>query len=63
MNRRKERPLQLYLTGLRDAGAMTKNLFGLENWDVFRTNENHVTYFGKEKVGAYTRDIHIFLLE
>ncbi|XP_003747912.1 tRNA methyltransferase 10 homolog A [Galendromus occidentalis] len=61
INRRMEQPLRLYLTGLRDAEAMTKNLFGFENWDVFRAEDDHVSHFGKEKVVYLTGDSEVEL--
>ncbi|XP_022709145.1 tRNA methyltransferase 10 homolog A-like isoform X2 [Varroa jacobsoni] len=50
MNRRADRPLQLYLTGLEGTEYWTGKMPGFDNWDVHQVKSNHVEHFGRDQV-------------
>ncbi|OQR74069.1 RNA (guanine-9-)-methyltransferase domain-containing protein 2-like [Tropilaelaps mercedesae] len=50
LNRRTDRPLQLYLTGLEGTEYWTDKVSGFDKWDIHHVKSGHAEYFGKDKV-------------
>lgn len=53
MNRRADRPLQLYLTGLEGTEYWTGKMPGFDNWDVHQVKSNHVEHFGRDQASCF----------
>lgn len=50
MNRRTDRPLQMYLTGLEGAEYWIGKIPGFDHWDVHHVKAGHVGHFGRDQV-------------